>query len=67
MPIHRSLGGSLTRTHADIDHIVEQLTQRDLSKAERLAFLKKLVQSGEDLPEEWMEEAVSKLMDRLSD
>ena len=57
----------MTRTHADIDHIVEQLTQRDLSKAERLAFLKKLVQSGDDLPEEWMEEAVSKLMDRLSD
>ena len=57
----------MTRTHADIDHIVDRLVQRDLSKAERLAFLKKLVQSGDDLPDEWMEEALRKLMDRLSD
>ena len=57
----------MTRTHADIDHIVDRLVQRDLSKAERLAFLKKLVQSGDDLPDEWMEAALRKLMDRLSD
>jgi len=57
----------LTRTHADIDHIVDQLMQRDLSKAERLACLKKLVKSGDDLPDEWMEEALCRLMDRLSD
>lgn len=46
---------------------MDRLVQRDLSKAERLAFLKKLVQSGDDLPDEWMEEALRKLMDRLSD
>ncbi len=57
----------MTRTHADIDHIVDQLMQRDLSKAERLACLKKLVKSGDDLPDEWMEEALCRLMDRLSD
>ena len=57
----------MTRTHADIDHIVDRLVQRDLSKGERLAYLKKLVQSGEDLPDEWMEAALRKLMDRLSD
>ncbi len=57
----------MTRTHADIDHIVDRLVQRDLSKVERLAYLKKLVQSGEDLPDEWMEAALRKLMDRLSD
>ena len=57
----------MTRTHADVDHIVDQLMQQDLSKAERLVFLRQLVRSGEDLPDEWMEEALRKLMERLKD
>lgn len=41
--------------------------QRDLTKAQRLVFLRELVRSGEDLPDELMDEALRKLMERIND
>jgi hypothetical protein len=57
----------LTKSDVDVDRIVEQLMQRDLTKAQRLAFLRELVRSGEDLPDELMDAALRKLMERITD
>jgi hypothetical protein len=57
----------LTKSDADVDRIVEKLMQRDLTKAQRLVFLRELVRSGEDLPDELMDEALRKLMERIND
>jgi len=58
---------NLTKSDVDVDRIVEQLMQRDLTKAQRLAFLRELVRSGEDLPDELMDAALRKLMERITD
>ena len=57
----------MTKSDVDVDRIVEQLMQRDLTKAQRLAFLRELVRSGEDLPDELMDAALRKLMQRITD
>ena len=57
----------MTKSDADVDRIVEKLMQRDLTKAQRLVFLRELVRSGEDLPDELMDEALRKLMERIND
>jgi len=57
----------LTKSDADVDRIVQQLMQRDLTKAQRLVFLRELVRSGKDLPDELMDEALRKLMERIND
>ncbi len=57
----------MTKSDVDVDRIVEQLMQRDLTKAQRLAFLRELVRSGEDLPDELMDAALRKLMERITD
>lgn len=57
----------MTKSDADVDRIVQQLMQRDLTKAQRLVFLRELVRSGKDLPDELMDEALRKLMERIND
>jgi len=57
----------LTKSDTDVDRIVEQLMQRDLTKAQRLVFLRELVRSGQDLPDELMDAALRKLMERITD
>ena len=50
-----------------IDRIVQELLGRRLSKQERMQRLRQLVRSGEDVPEELMDQAVRRLMERLTD
>ncbi|MGC6488449.1 MAG: hypothetical protein ACON4Z_12445 [Planctomycetota bacterium] len=57
----------MTKSDTDVDRIVEQLMQRDLTKAQRLVFLRELVRSGQDLPDELMDAALRKLMERITD
>jgi hypothetical protein len=52
---------------ASVEHLVEELMNRQISKAERMRLLRELVKSGQDVPDALLERALRKLMDRLSD
>jgi hypothetical protein len=55
------------RSPEAIERIVEELLARDLSKVERMQRLRELAQSGEDVPDELMDQALRKLMERLTE
>ena len=57
----------MSKSNTDVEEIVEQLLQRDLTKAQRLVYLRELVRSGDDLPDELMDEALRKLMERITE
>jgi hypothetical protein len=40
---------------------------RQLTKAERMQRLRELVQSGKDVPDQLLDQALRKLMERLTD
>lgn len=50
-----------------VERIVEELLDNDLSKAERVARLRELARSGEDVPDELMDQALRKLMERITE
>jgi hypothetical protein len=50
-----------------IERIVEELMDRGLSKAQRMQRLRELAKSGEDVPDELMDQALRKLMERLTE
>ncbi|MCA8977916.1 MAG: hypothetical protein KDC98_24535 [Planctomycetes bacterium] len=55
------------RTSETVERIVEELMQCDLSKAERIKRLRELVRSGEDIPDELMDQALRRLMERITE
>ena len=57
----------MSKSNTDVEEIVEQLLQRDLTKAQRLVYLRELVRSGDDLPDELMDQALRKLMERVTE
>jgi hypothetical protein len=57
----------LTESKTDVDRIVEDLMHRDLPKAQRIACLRELARSGDDVPEELMDQALRKLMERITE
>lgn len=50
-----------------VERIVEELMDRQLTKAERMQRLRELVVSGEDVPDDLLDAALRKLMERLTD
>ncbi|HEX5052264.1 MAG TPA: hypothetical protein VFZ65_10860 [Planctomycetota bacterium] len=50
-----------------VEQIVEELMDRSLSKAERIQRLRDLVRSEEDVPDELMDQALRKLMERITE
>lgn len=58
---------NLTKSKTDVDRIVEELMHRDLTKAQRIACLRELAKSGDDVPDELMDEALRKLMERITE
>ncbi len=58
---------NVPKPNADVDRIVEELMDRNLSKAQRMQRLRELVKSGEDVPDELMDEALRKLMERITE
>ncbi len=57
----------MTSTDPRVDQIVEDLLEKSLTKAERIKLLRELVHDSEDVPDELLNAALQKLMDRLSD
>jgi hypothetical protein len=50
-----------------IERIVEELMDRNLSKQERILRLRELAKSGDDVPAELMDQALRKLMERITE
>jgi DNA-binding ferritin-like protein len=50
-----------------IERIVEELMERNLSKQERVRRLRELAKSGDDVPAELMDQALRKLMERITE
>ncbi len=49
-----------------VDLIVQELMEGDLTKTERVELLRELVRRGEELPDEMLNSALQRLMDRLT-
>ncbi len=60
-----------TRTMAGedskVDQVVQDLMEGDLTKEQRVRLLRELVRRGEDLPDDMLDSALQKLMDRLTE
>jgi hypothetical protein len=50
-----------------VERIVEELMDRSLSKAERIKRLRELANSGEEVPDELMDQALRKLVERITE
>ncbi|MFK7740726.1 MAG: hypothetical protein AB8H80_10415 [Planctomycetota bacterium] len=57
----------LDKSRNDVDRIVEALMDRDLAKPQRIELLRQLARSGDDVPDELMDEALRKLMERITE
>jgi len=55
------------RTPESVQRIVEELLSDDLAKAERIVRLRELAKSGEDVPDELLDEALRRLMERITE
>jgi len=50
-----------------VEKLVQELMDRQMPKADRMRLLRELVRSGEDVPDELLDRALRKLMERLTD
>ena len=50
-----------------VDRIVQELLERGGTKAERMKLFRELIRRGEDLPDEMLNTALQKLMERLAE
>lgn len=54
-------------TSEAVERIVEELMDGSLNKAERIRRLRELAMSGDDVPDELMDQALRKLMERITE
>ena len=57
----------MKESNADVDRIVQELMDRDLTRAQRIECLRQLAKSGDDVPDELMDEALRRLMERITE
>jgi hypothetical protein len=57
----------MTTSDNKVDRIVRELMERPLPRTERIRLLRELVRSGDEVPDELLEAALRKLMERLTD
>ena len=50
-----------------VDQIVQELLDRGGTKAERMKLFRELILRGEDVPDELLNSALQKLMERLAE
>lgn len=50
-----------------VEQIVRELLEGDLTREERLKLLRDLVRRGDELPDDMLESALQRLMDRLTE
>ena len=56
----------MTAETPGVDQIVDELLEGSLAKGERIELLRELVRRGENLPDEMLESALRRLMERLT-
>lgn len=54
-------------TSETVERIVEELMDGSLTKVERIRRLRELAMSGDDVPDELMDQALRKLMERITE
>ncbi len=54
-------------TSEAVERIVEELMDGSLTKAERIRRLRELAMSGDDVPDDLMDQALRKLMERITE
>lgn len=54
-------------TSEAVERIVEELMDCNLTKQERIQRLRELARSGDDVPDELMDQALRKLMERITE
>ena len=54
-------------TESRVEQIVQELMEKPLSKEERIALLRELVRKEKQAPDELLDAALTKLLDRLAD
>jgi len=64
---HRDSEAPPLPSNPEIDAIVDELLQRRLSKPERIKLIKELIRRGEELPDEVLDLALKRMMERLLD
>lgn len=55
------------RTNEEVERLVEQLMAPDLPRQERIERLRELVRSEADIPDELMDKALRRLMERITE
>lgn len=50
-----------------VERIVQELLEKPLTKAERMERLRQLVRASEDVPDELLDPALQKLMEKLTE
>jgi len=50
-----------------VEQIVRELLEGDLTREQRMKLLRDLVRRGDELPEDMLESALQRLMDRLTE
>jgi hypothetical protein len=58
---------SMASQQPTVDQIVQELLDRGGTKAERMKLFRELIQRGEDVPDELLNSALQKLMERLAE
>lgn len=64
---HRESEAQPVPSNPEIDAIVDELLLRRLSKPERIKLIKELIRRGEELPDEVLDFALKRMMERLLD
>ena len=57
----------MTAAESRVDRIVNELMEKPLPKGERIKLLRELVERGEQLPDEMLDVALRRLMERLTE
>jgi hypothetical protein len=57
----------MTSNDARVDRIVQDLLDRQLTREERIKLLRELVRRGGEMPEEVLDVALRRLMERLTE
>ena len=58
---------SMATQQPTVDQIVQELLDRSGTKAERMKLFRELIRRGEDVPDDLLNSALQKLMERLAE
>jgi len=66
-PRPRLLNHTMAGEDPKVEQIVRELLEGDLTREQRVKLLRDLVRRGEELPDDMLDSALQRLMDRLTE